>query len=158
MSKLALWFGTGLGVGFIRYAPGTFGTLWGLPLAYAILHLPHPIWQLLVATSLCLIGVPVCGMAATELQMKDPGPVVWDEFTALPIVFLGLTPTAFSRPWIPCLGFALFRLFDISKFPPGRQFERLPHGWGIMCDDIAAACYGWLTLWLLLKFFPTLNA
>ncbi|MBE3070340.1 MAG: phosphatidylglycerophosphatase A, partial [Planctomycetes bacterium] len=36
------------------------------------------------------------------------------------------------------LAFVWFRLFDILKPPPIRQLERLPAGWGIMADDVAA--------------------
>jgi len=44
-------------------------------------------------------------------------------------------------------GFLLFRLFDIVKPPPARQFERLPEGTGIVADDLAAAVYAGLVLW-----------
>jgi phosphatidylglycerophosphatase A len=47
----------------------------------------------------------------------------------------------------------LFRLFDITKPFPARQLERLPEGWGIVFDDIAAGLYAWvvasvLRLWI----------
>src|ERR1039457_5517010 len=35
----------------------------------------------------------------------------------------------------------LFRLFDITKPFPVRQLERLPGGWGIVFDDVAAGLY-----------------
>jgi phosphatidylglycerophosphatase A len=35
----------------------------------------------------------------------------------------------------------LFRLFDITKPFPVRRFERLPAGWGIVLDDVAAGLY-----------------
>ena len=50
---------------------------------------------------------------------------------------------------IAVAGFALHRLFDISKPPPARQLERLPDGLGIMADDMAAAVYANLALHLL---------
>ena len=47
----------------------------------------------------------------------------------------------------------LFRLFDITKPFPARQLERLPAGWGIVFDDVAAGLYAWgvaalLRLWI----------
>ena len=39
------------------------------------------------------------------------------------------------------VAFTFFRLFDILKPPPVRQLERLPHGWGILMDDLAAGVY-----------------
>ncbi len=44
------------------------------------------------------------------------------------------------------VGFALHRLFDISKVPPARQLEQLPEGLGIMADDWAAGVYSCLAL------------
>jgi phosphatidylglycerophosphatase A len=152
----AVVLGTGLGVGMVPKAPGTFGTLWGLPLTWAILQLPGLAWQLGTVAVLCAVGVPICGAAARRLGHKDPGSVVWDELAALPIVFLGRTIPDLSRPTIVVTGFLLFRALDISKLPPGRQLERLPGGWGIMADDIAAAVYSWLLLNLLIWLLPSL--
>lgn len=147
---LAVWLATGLGVGLVMPAPGTFGALWGLPLAYAYHLLPGPVWPWIAAAAVLAIGVPVCTKAADDLGMKDPGPVVWDEFATVPLVFL-FVPFAGpgSSLWIPILGFALHRLFDITKPWPCNWLERLPGGWGVMLDDVAAAFYAAGSLWLL---------
>ena len=44
----------------------------------------------------------------------------------------------------------LFRVFDILKPPPVRALERLPDGWGVMADDVAAAAYACVALHLVL--------
>jgi phosphatidylglycerophosphatase A len=155
--RLAVLLATGLGVGRMPLAPGTFGTLWGIPLAWAILHLPHPIWQIAAIAAVCLIGVPICGVAAARFGLKDPGCIVWDELASLPIVFLGLPAAAMGRVEITVAGFVLFRIFDISKLPPVRSLERLPGGWGVMADDIAAALYGLLAFTVLRWFVPALS-
>ena len=41
------------------------------------------------------------------------------------------------------IALVLFRLFDITKPFPARQLERLPEGWGIVFDDVAAGLYAW---------------
>jgi phosphatidylglycerophosphatase A len=41
------------------------------------------------------------------------------------------------------IAFVLFRLFDITKPFPARQLEKLPEGWGIVFDDLAAGLYAW---------------
>ena len=111
-------------------------------MSWAILQLPHLGGQLAVIVVLFLIGIPLCSYAAHRLGQKDPGAVVWDEIVTVPIVFLGTPPDAIHQPLILVLGFALHRLFDISKLPPARQLERLNGGLGIMADDVAAAVYG----------------
>ncbi len=152
--RLAVWLATGGGVGFVRWAPGTFGTLLGLPLAWAISLLP--LWGRVPAiVGLIAVGVPICSVAARRLGSKDPGAVVWDEIAAVPLTFAA---TSFDRSpgslaAVLALGFVLFRVFDILKPPPAGWLERLPGGWGIMADDLAAAIYAGACLhglmWLL---------
>ena len=131
-------------------APGTFGALWGLPLAWGCAQLPGTIWPLMAIAALLLLGVPICGRAAADLGYKDPGPVVWDEFATVPLVFV-LVPL--TSPWIALIGFGLHRVFDISKPWPCRRFERLPGGWGIMADDVAAAFYAAIVLWMMSRLW-----
>lgn len=140
---------TGFGVGRVPRAPGTFGSLFGLPLACGVQQLP-PVWQFLVAGVIVVIGVPICGRGAKLLNGKDPGAVVWDEIAAFPVMFLFVpfqTETAFA-------GFLLFRLLDISKPWPCRSLERLPGGLGIMIDDLVAGLYAGVLLWCVARWLP----
>ncbi len=50
--------------------------------------------------------------------------------------------------------FAIFRVFDIAKPFPLRHCQKLPHGWGIMLDDIAAAIYTNIFMQIMIKIFP----
>ena len=50
-------------------------------------------------------------------------------------------------------GFALFRIFDITKAWPIRKLETLPKGWGILADDLLAGVYAWVVLQLCIRFF-----
>ena len=75
--------------------------------------------------------------------------MVWDEVVAFTLVLL-FTPAH----WLWQAGaFALFRLFDITKPPPIRYFDRtLKNGFGVMFDDLLAALYTLLVLALLKMF------
>lgn len=152
--RWVVWLATGLGVGRVLPAPGTWGSLWGLPLTWALLKIPSLLGQIGVLVGLFALGVPLCRRAARTLGVKDPGAVVWDELITVPIVFLGLTADTFLHPQVAVLGFALHRLFDITKPPPCRQLEHLPDGWGIMSDDVVAGVYGWMILQLVLRSCP----
>ena len=72
------------------------------------------------------------------MQVKDPACIVFDEF-------VGVWVTLFMLPvgWYwPFIGFILFRLFDILKpWPVSWLDQRLPGGWGIMLDDVAAGFF-----------------
>ncbi len=147
--KTALFLGTGLGVGFIPFAPGTFGTLWGLPLVWGIHHFTPMAMSLQLAcvVVIFLLGVPICQTAATALGLADPGSVVFDEVAAMPIVFL-VTPLTWSTA---ILGFFWFRLFDIWKPWPASRLEQLHGGLGIMLDDAVAGIYAAVAMWLTVK-------
>lgn len=141
---LAVWLATGLGAGFVPWAPGTVGALWGLPLAWAIQYLDSPWLQVLAIVALCGAGVPVCTAAARRLGgAKDPGAIVLDEIASLPITFF-LVPI--DSVAVLVAGFVLHRVFDITKPPPARRLERLPAGLGIMADDWIAGLYSNLVL------------
>lgn len=130
---LALGFGAGLA----PRAPGTFGTLLGFPLAWALGALPPALaWMGLAALSVG--GIWICGRTGRALGVPDHGAIVWDEMVAFAMV-LGVAPR--SWPWLVA-AFLLFRLFDIWKPFPIRQFDRtVKGGLGVMLDDLLAAGY-----------------
>lgn len=139
---LALGFGTGLA----PKAPGTFGTLIGLPLFYALMLLPEAS-HLAVIALLFLAGISICQKAGDALGVSDHGSIVWDEIVAMLLV-LEFTPRNLYW-WLAA--FVLFRLFDIWKPFPIRQCDaRLKGGFGVMFDDLLAAIYAILALKALL--------
>jgi phosphatidylglycerophosphatase A len=134
---------TGFGLGRVPLAPGTWGSLLGVALAAAISPLDPPL-RISILTLLTLVSAPICGRAATLLGKQDPGSCVLDEVVACALTLQAAPLTPFSA----CIGFALFRLFDITKPPPVRRAEQLPGGWGIVADDLVAAGYAAAVLWL----------
>ncbi|MEI8205840.1 MAG: phosphatidylglycerophosphatase A [Kiritimatiellales bacterium] len=127
---------TGFGFGLSRFMPGTLGTLWGIPLAWAVAQIRPIELQIAACIALTLLAIPVCAAAEKQLgKGKDPGCIVADEYLTLPICYLGLPFT----PWVVLSGFVLHRVFDITKPPPIRQLQNLKGGVGIVIDDFAAA-------------------
>jgi phosphatidylglycerophosphatase A len=129
----------GFGTGLAPKAPGTVGTLLGLPLFWLIVaispDLPNRVILLIAAF---LLGVWACGRTGRALGVADHGGMVWDEIAAFALVLL-FTPAGWL--WI-ALAFALFRLFDILKPWPIRLADmRLKGGFGVMFDDLLAALY-----------------
>ncbi|MHB1950448.1 MAG: phosphatidylglycerophosphatase A family protein [Acidiferrobacteraceae bacterium] len=138
---LRRWLATGFGAGLLPRAPGTFGTLIGLPIAWALGGLAMAPRAALVLI-LFAVGLPLCGGVARELTRRDPPEVVWDEVVGLQVTLF----VAARTPLTYVLGFILFRLFDILKPPPLAWLERLPGGIGIMADDVGAGLYAALVL------------
>ncbi len=148
--RASVWLATGAGVGLVSPAPGTIGGLWGLPLAWIIGQSGPLSVQYAAVALIGLVSVAICSRAARVLGgSKDPQAIVLDEIGALPIVYLGFAEKSVAV-WL--VGWALFRLFDITKPSPAREMEKLPRGWGIMADDWVAAGYAWLVLNLLARF------
>ncbi len=143
---------TGFGFGLSRFMPGTVGTLWGIPLAWAVEQIPSLALQITVCVALTLVAIPICAAAEKQLgKGKDPGCIVADEYLPLPICYLGLPFT----PWVVLSGFVLHRIFDITKPPPIRQLQALKGGIGIVIDDFAAALLALAVNHLLFRFiFP----
>jgi phosphatidylglycerophosphatase A len=121
-------------VGRIPWAPGTAGSLVGLPIIYALSWL-GPAWAFAGCAALTAGAVWFAGSAERQLGVRDPGCIVIDEVAGMAVALLWI-------PWGPgaaAAGFLLFRLFDIWKPFPVRTLERrLSGGWGIVMDDIAA--------------------
>jgi phosphatidylglycerophosphatase A len=152
----SVWLATGLGVGLYFPAPGTCGAAIGSLVAWGISYLPSIPWQLAAIVGLNLVGIPICTAAGRALGgKKDNQSIIWDEIMSLPIVFLLVPLTG----WKTALaGFALHRLFDITKPPPARQLEHLPDGLGVMADDWIAALYACLALYALARLGLPLTA
>ncbi|MDI1360482.1 phosphatidylglycerophosphatase A [Methylotenera sp.] len=133
----AHFFGLGFGSGLAPKAPGTFGTLIGYPLFWLI-SVYALSTQLIIISALFLIGIYFCGVTGKALGVSDHGGIVWDEIVAMMLV-LAFTPNQWQW-WI--VAFLLFRLFDIWKPFPIRQFDaKLKNGFGVMFDDLLAAIY-----------------
>ena len=138
---VALSLATAFGVGYVPFAPGTFGSAVGLI-----------IWALLpssayVHAAAIVIIFAVGAWSATTAERHfggtDPGPVVVDEV-------MGMILTLFLHPvgWAGAFGgFVLFRAFDVLKPYPADRLEQLPGGLGVMADDGMAAVYANLVLW-----------
>jgi phosphatidylglycerophosphatase A len=143
IDRLSIALGTGLGIGFAPFAPGTFGSLLGPPLVWGVLQTGLPTATVLgIAIAFIVMGIPICTAASRALGKHDPGLVVYDEIAAFWIVFL--PHIILERPigWFAAIGgFGFFRLFDIAKPWPVNRLEKLPDGSGIMADDLAAGLY-----------------
>ncbi len=138
----AHFFALGFGSGLAKKAPGTFGSLVGLPLFWLISGQPSTM-QLAMIALLFVVGIYFCNVAGKNLGVADHGSIVWDEIVAMLLVLV-FTPLS-AMFWL--IAFLLFRLFDIWKPFPIRQFDaKLKNGFGVMFDDLLAAIYAILSL------------
>lgn len=138
-------------IGQWRGMPGTYGTLAGILLYITLFYPLNLFYTGLLLAPLLFLTAGFCDAAEDILFRPDPGEVILDEAIATPLCFLGLAPwmTVRGLPICLLLGFLLFRIFDIVKPFGISRLQRLPGGWGILADDLAAALATCLCLHLL---------
>ncbi len=131
----AVLWATLFGVGFVRWAPGTFGSLAAVVIWWVLLaELPWSI-QLGVVFIYSLLSTVIIERAMRRFGVKDAPEFVADEVAGMWLALL-----AAPHVWWAALGgFALFRLFDIAKpWPVGWLDRNVSGGLGVMADDLAA--------------------
>jgi phosphatidylglycerophosphatase A len=145
--KSVMFIATGCYIGNISFAPGTFGSVLGLPICFFLSKT-----DLSIAVLLTLIGILCAVWIANEaekiLKTKDPGCIVIDEIAGIILTLFGLPFNIISVT----AGFLVFRTLDIWKPYPIRFLEnKFSGGIGIVLDDVAAGILSNLILRILLK-------
>lgn len=141
---LAVGFGSGL----LKPAPGTWGTLAGLMLSILLWNITQSnLFFIFLAVISFIFGCYLCQKTSNDLGVHDDGRIVWDEIVAIFLMFAFLP----EYNWFTyILTFISFRIFDILKPYPIRYFdEKLESGLGIMVDDILAAIFASISLYII---------
>ena len=126
---------TGCGAGLLRPAPGTWGTLVGIPLVW-LFALADPYGYMVAAIALVFLGVWICDLYEARGGAHDSSEVVIDEVAGFVITMTWL-PLDSWKVWLA--GFLLFRLLDITKpLVIGQIDRRMKGGFGVMMDDVLA--------------------
>ena len=144
LAQPAVFLATGFGAGLLPRAPGTWGSLLAVGLAWGIVHL----WgTLALAAGVVLafaVGVWVSGVCIEKYGGEDPKQVVIDEIAGQWAVLL-FVPLDLIHYGV---GFVLFRVFDIFKpWPVSWADREIKGGLGVMADDALAAAYAAAVLW-----------
>lgn len=121
----------------------------GIPLYWVFSAMPWPLWLITLA-ALTTLAWYVSDEAEKLFGRKDAQCIVIDEIVGLQWSLFLIAPTVLHA----VLGFALFRLFDVTKPFPARFFQdRLPGGLGVVADDLAVAVYANGILQFLTRFW-----
>lgn len=145
MTILATLLGTFAGVGYLKPAPGTWGSLAALPVAWAF-HQLGGFPMLIVATAaFFILGVWATTIMTEHGGEHDPSEIVMDEVVGQFIAIMPLSYPAWRMDldiltlwpgWIAA--FFFFRLFDILKPGPVGKADRRKDPVGVMLDDVIA--------------------
>ena len=144
-----------LGLGKIKFIPGTIGSLATTVVLYYLFH------KFNISPNIILIGLSIIFVYSfyavsdyiKNSENKDPGEIIIDEFLgqSIPIYLYeishGTTKDAGEAIVYYSLFFILFRYFDIMKPFPVNFFDRnFKNSFGVIMDDICAGFYVVLTL------------
>jgi phosphatidylglycerophosphatase A len=152
---------TVFGLGLLRPAPGTWGSLPAAGAALALACLALPAWMITAIVALLgLLFAVAClrfgGAGEAIFGRKDPSQIVADEMAgqAIPLLFLPWRLDGDGLGWNALLAltaFVSFRVFDIAKPPPIRGLQRIPGGLGILIDDLLAGLFALVVTQLLAR-------
>ena len=134
--KIIKILATGFGSGLSPFAPGTMGTLVGIPICLVCLPITLPL-RLLFVIVLSALAIYISGSAETIYSKKDDQRIVIDEIVGFQVAMLPVAITGLHL----CVAFVLFRIFDIWKPYPIRNLQNLSGGWGVVLDDVVAGIY-----------------
>lgn len=139
--------GSGFFTGYLPKVPGTWGSLAAL-IIYLIPGFENPSFMIFMISLFIVIGVPI-GDKFEKKYGKDPKECTIDEVVGMWITLLFLP----RKIWWIVTAFLIWRLMDIVKPFPARQFESIKGGWGIMLDDIMAGIYSFLSIQIIIYLF-----
>lgn len=171
MSMLGRMLITCFGLGYLRPAPGTWGSLppvvMTLMLVFGLSNRESAGSNVLILNAVLVMVLAVFSAACLKfgaaaeahLGKKDPGTVVADEVAGQCLALLLL-------PWhwtndaggiqanilLAGASFVLFRILDIVKPPPARGLQRIGRGLGILIDDLIVGVYANILVQIAARF------
>ncbi len=149
LHRIMLLLATNFGLGYSRKAPGTVGTLAGIPVFYVVASCPAGI-AILLWGAIMVVAFWSAAVAGRHFGVVDDGRIVIDELVGYLTTVL-LLPFSWSTA---LLAFILFRFFDIVKVFPANWFDtKVKNGYGVVLDDVVAGIYAAIVLRFCLYFF-----
>jgi phosphatidylglycerophosphatase A len=126
---------TGFGSGFLKPAPGTWGTVVALGLWWLFLAELGWVEQLAVVAGTFAVGTWLTHRVGRRYGVHDDPGIVVDEFAGLWLTLVAAPPGLAA----PLAGFVLFRFIDVMKpWPVSWVDRRVPGALGVMLDDLLA--------------------
>jgi len=123
-------------IGYLPYAPGTFGTFVAL-LCIQLFSASFQI-HLFIFLIVTIVGSFAATAAEKAFGQRDSSKIIIDEFAGFYIATLYVPHSLLML----ITAFILFRFFDILKPLMIRKLEiALSNGMGVMADDILAGIY-----------------
>ena len=153
LTQPAVFAATLGGIGWLPWAPGTWGSVLGLVVGWVLNDAFEGISLLIFCSVFFLSGIWACARYSLLTNTSDSSDCVIDEFVGQLLVVCLIPQDVISY----ILAFAFFRFFDIVKlWPTGWIDKNVSGGLGIMLDDLAAGLQTLLLFWGASRLFEVL--
>lgn len=137
-------------IGYIRYGPGTWGSLASLGIIFFLFNIINIPLSILIILFVFLFFLSnyLINHFSSITNSHDSKHIVIDEFLGMFFIFLFYDVIFIYNNYITCLLiFVSFRIFDVFKIFPANYFDKQLHsGYGVILDDIIAGMYTILTM------------
>ena len=137
-------------IGYIRYAPGTWGSLASLGIIFFLFNIINVSFSILIILFVFLFFLSnyLINYFSSITNSHDSKHIVIDEFLGMFFIFLFYDVIFVYNNYITyLLIFVCFRIFDVFKIFPANYFDKkLLSGYGVILDDIIAGIYTVLTM------------
>jgi phosphatidylglycerophosphatase A len=144
MNRIITFFATWFYIGYIKIAPGTFGTIGAVPLLFLMKKLSFGNY-VIVLVLLIFFAINISTMSEKIFNKKDASNIVIDEVVGYLVAALFIN---FNLINVIC-SIVVFRFFDIIKPYPINKLQKLSGGIGVVADDIVAGIFSAIVLYYL---------
>ena len=156
MKKFTKFFVSIFYIGYIKFAPGTWGTFASILILFPLIKLSLLNFNILIIIFVILFFISnlLINYFSSITSSHDSKNIVIDEFLGIFVIFLFYNFIfIYNDAFTLTLIFVIFRFFDIVKIFPANYIDKnLRNGYGVMLDDIVAGLYTILTLMILNVF------
>ena len=154
MNKLSQIYSTIFFVGYIKWAPGTIGSLVSLTIIVLLSKIISIIGFIILFICLLILAIKFIDIYSKSIDKNDASEIIIDEFLGIYIIIILSYNLNSLNEFIKIfLIFILFRFFDIIKPYPAKWIDQnMKNSYGIILDDIIAGIYTITILYLINAF------
>ena len=155
MSKISQIFSTLFFIGYVKWAPGTIGSLFSLIIIILLHNIVNKNEFIILFICIFLMATICIKIYSKSVNKHDAKEIVIDEFLGIYfIIIFSYDFKILNNEFVKIfLIFLFFRIFDIIKpFPANWIDKKIKNSYGVILDDIIAGAYTTITLALINVF------
>ena len=121
---------------------------------FIILNYISNLFIILIFFIILILSVKLINIYSANQNSHDSSEIIIDEFLGINLIMINYDYIKFSNDLIMfIIIFLIFRFFDITKVYPANWIDKnIKNSWGVILDDIVAALYSVLLLYLVNVF------